>query len=102
MFKRQYKNNDWIKYSIGACLSFGFSNFFIGDLATKYGHTGVYPLSLGQILTWLIYHASVKSSKIYDKNNTAKIGIVIRGLNHLLLMVVTFMAFKYSNLAHVN
>ena len=44
MFKRQFATKEWIKFGIAACLFFGFANFFIGELASKYGYAGMFPM----------------------------------------------------------
>jgi hypothetical protein len=68
MFKRQHdeKSKDWVKFSIASCVLFGLTNFLIGDLATKYGIAGQYPIGIGQLLMWIIYHAAVKDNELYS------------------------------------
>lgn len=82
-----------MKYSVSSCLLFGFNNFIIGDLASKHGQAGLWPLSFGYLLCWMTYHASTKSTGFYKKNTPAVVGLFIRAANHLFLMVVTFLAF---------
>ena len=70
----------------------------------------------------IIYHIVVKNSmQIYIKVNETEVtddsfvraqaksfhwaafwGIVIRGLNHMMLITLTFLAFKYAAMAEIN
>ena len=52
---------------------------------------------------WLVYHTCEKSNGIYkEKKLVAVGGLLLRGLNHIALISVTFMAFKHADSAHVN
>ncbi len=51
---------------------------------------------------FLIYHASVNSDGFYRKSKAVIAGFMIRGLNHLLLILVTSMAFKHADMANIN
>ena len=52
---------------------------------------------------WLVYHTCEKSNGIYkEKKLVAVGGLLLRGLNHIALISVTFMAFKHADSAHEN
>ena len=104
MFKRQPSGKEWVKYSVTSCVLFGFTNFLIGDLATKYGIAGQFPIGLGQFLMWLAYHTCVRAHPaVYNQHRcVAGAGLLVRGANHLALIQVTFLAFEYADLAKVN
>jgi multidrug transporter EmrE-like cation transporter len=104
MFKRaeEGKDRSWILYSFISCLSFGTINFLLGDLSAKYGLPGSYPIAFGMWGMWIIYRIKVRTLGFYWGNWPAILGVMIRGLNHLALITVTFLAFKYATMAHVN
>ena len=47
---------EWIKWSFSSALSFGLINYMLGDLSRKYGMAGSYPIFMGMIPMWAIYH----------------------------------------------
>ena len=52
---------------------------------------------------WLAFHLGEHPTGIYQRKPREAIGgLFLRGLNHIALINVTFMAFKHADLARVN
>lgn len=104
-------------------------NYLLGDLSARLGVAGSFPIFFGIAAMGLVYHLSVKDSfSVYWKQEESSLneattslnpdsyqsasprkfhwaafwGILIRGLNHMVLITLTFLAFKYAAMAHVN
>lgn len=56
MYKKQYAQYDWLKFSLVSLACSSFGQFMMGDLASRHGPFGMIPLCFGQILMFIIYH----------------------------------------------
>ena len=120
----------WIKYALLTAISMGFVNYLLGDLSARLGVAGSFPIFYGIVVMGIVYHLVVKNSTtiyilkipvdsdpdIINESNDASYhrseiskfhwaafwGILIRGLNHMVLITITFLAFKYATLADIN
>lgn len=92
-------------------LCIGFVNFLLGDLSARLGVAGSFPLFYGIVVMGVVYHIFVKDStaiyytvrrqqKVFNWNTF--LGILIRGLNHMFLIFLTFVSFRYAALAEIN
>jgi drug/metabolite transporter (DMT)-like permease len=81
----------------------GSVNYMHSDLAENHGGVrGSYPFCIGITIMWIIYHLFGDPGIKYHNNWLAVKGVLIRGINHGLLIVCTLQCFEYANLAQVN
>jgi hypothetical protein len=105
MYTREPSKHEWLKFALGACIFFGFGNFLMSLLGSKYGWQGMLPQSIGQIISWLVYHNQNKSQKgesFYWFNSSRIIGVLLRSTNHIVCIWMNISAFEYAYKAHVN
>jgi hypothetical protein len=77
----------------------------MSTLGSKYGYEGMLPQSVGQLLVWAVYHASVDTGTFYRDNDEGTkrcVGVFLRGLNHVVSIFLNIMSFVYADLAHIN
>lgn len=101
-FKRVENNLEWLYYSLLAAFSFGIINFMLGDISGRYGMAAGWPIFFGMIPMWLIYQYYNCTYQFYVNNPKAILGIVIRGTNHLFIIIFTTVCFQYADIARVN
>jgi drug/metabolite transporter (DMT)-like permease len=105
MYSRVEDSKRWIGFALAGALNLGVSIFLNAVLSSHYGVAGMYPLCFGYIAIWLFYRGLINCDFIefyYKKRQTAVTGVLLRGMNHLILNVIIFAAFNFANKASIN
>jgi hypothetical protein len=99
---KKVDNYAWVRYSLCAAVAFGFQNYLLGDISTKYGLAGVFPLFIGYVPLWIVYRFYVQNLGFYKEKPHALWGVIFRGLVQAGIFFCMATCFSYADKVNVN